>query len=149
MKIRINDELVTEKLRLKIRLDFRAEERSGRFLFGGKTNLAMAENVREQQINLLKNVPLQGISLQDFDNTMEVYVMTEETDRRTREAAYAPLILTLKADNVEDVIPFLLRPEFRKIEILGPESINMSKQEMERLMFSISKLFRTRFDNWT
>lgn len=148
MKIRINDELVAEKLRLKIRLDFRAEERSGRFLFGGKTNLAMAGNVREQQINLLKNIPLQGISLQDFDSTMEVYVMTEETNRRTREVAYAPLILTLKADNIEDIIPFLLRPEFRKIEILGPESINISKQEMERLMFSIFKLFRARSDNW-
>lgn len=148
MKIRINDELVTEKLRLKIRLDFRAEERSGRFLFGGKTNLAMAGNVREQQINLLKNVPLQGISLQDFDSTMEVYVMTEDANRRTREVAYAPLILTLKADNIEDIIPFLVRPEFRKVEILGPESINMSKQEMERLMFSIFKLFRsTRIDS--
>lgn len=141
MKIRINDGIITEKIRLRIRLDFRAEERSGRFLFGGKTNQAMAENVREQQINLLKNVPLQGIRLQDFDTSMEGYLMTEETSRRTREVAYAPLILTLIADNIEDVIPFLLRPEFRKIEILGPENINMSKQEMERFLFSVFKLF--------
>ncbi len=147
MKIKINDEIVTEKLGLRIRLDFRAEERSGRFLFGGKTNLAMAESVRDQQINLLKNVPLQGIYLQDFDSTMEVYVMTEETNRRSREVAYAPLILTLKADNIEDVVPFLLKPEFRKIEILGPDNINMTKQGMERLLFSVSKLFRAKIES--
>ncbi|KUO66378.1 MAG: hypothetical protein APF84_18310 [Gracilibacter sp. BRH_c7a] len=148
MKIRINDEIVTEKLRLQIRLDYKAEERSGRFLFGSKTNQAMAETVREQQINLLKNIPLQGIDLQDFDSSMEVYVITEEKNRRTREVAYAPLILTLKADNIQDVIPFLLRPEFKKIEILGPESINISKQEMERLMFSIFKLFSDKIDSY-
>lgn len=144
MKIRINEEMVTEKFRVRIRLDFRAEEKSGRFLFGGKTNEAMAEAVREQQMNLLKNLPLQGITLQDFDNSMKVYLVADEINRRSREAAYAPLIITLKADNIENILPFLLKPEFRKIEILGPENTNLTKQEMERLLFSISKLFHLR-----
>ena len=144
MKIKINEEMVTEKFRVRIRLDFRAEEKSGRFLFGGKTNEAMAEAVREQQMNLLKNVPLQGITLQDFDNSMKVYLVADEINRRSRESADAPLIITLKADNIEDILPFLLKPEFRKIEILGPENTNLTKQEMERLLFSISKLFHLR-----
>lgn len=148
MKLRINDEIVTEKLRLRIRLDFQAEQKSGRFLFGGKTNEAMAETVREQQMSLLKNVPLQGICLQDFDNSMAIYSMTETSNRRTREVAYAPLILTIKADNIEDVLPLLVKPEFRKIEVLGPENICVSKQEMERLMFSIFRVFRERIGSF-
>ena len=140
MRVKINDQLAMDKLLLRIRLDFRAEEKSARFLFGGKTNEAMAETVREQQLNLLKNIPLQGVSFQDFDSSMDVYLMTDETDRRSRTVAYAPLVITLRADNIEDVLPFVLRPEFRKIEILGPENLYLSKLEMERLMFSISRM---------
>ena len=142
MKVRINNEVVSDKLRMRIRLDYRAEEKSGRFLFGGKTNEAMAEAVREQQMNILKNVPLQGVTIQEFDTGLDTYLVTEEVNKRTREAAYAPLVLTLKADHIEDVLPLLLKTAFRKVEMLGPENVSVSKQEMERLMFTINKLFR-------
>lgn len=142
MRVKINDQIIMDKLLLRIRLDFKAEEKSARFLFGGKTNEAMAEIVREQQLKLLKNIPLQGVTLEDFDSSMDVYLMTEESDRRTRTAAYAPLVVTLKADNIESVFPFLVRSEFRKIEILGPENLIISKTEIERLMFSIARVSR-------
>ncbi|NLI91727.1 MAG: hypothetical protein GX434_05820 [Peptococcaceae bacterium] len=142
VKVRINDETVSAKLKFRIRLDFRAEEKSGRFLFGGKTSEAMAEAAREQQMGLLKHVPLQGISFEDFDAGMDIYLVKEGDQRRRQEVAYAPLLITLKADHVEDIFPLLLRPEFKKIEALGPESIQIERLELERLLYSICKNFQ-------
>lgn len=147
IKVRINDELLSGKLKFRIRLDFRAEEKSGRFFFGGKTSEAMAEEVREQQVGLLKNVPLQGISFEDFDASMDIYLVNEGDQRRKQEVAYAPLLVTIKADNIEDVFPLLLRPEFKKIEALGPESITIERLELERLMYTISKNFKQEIRN--
>ncbi len=147
IKVRINDETVSWKLKFRIRLDFRAEEKSGRFFFGGKTSEAMAEAVREQQMALLKNVPLQGITFDDFDASMDIYLVNEGDHRRKQEAAYAPLLVTCKADNIEDVFPLLLRPEFKKIEVLGPDSINIERLELERLLYSIFKSFENEVSN--
>lgn len=142
IKVRINDETASEKLRLKIRLDFRAEEKSGRFFFGGKTCEAMAEAIREQQLGLLKNVPIQGVVIEDFDASMDIYLVNEGDHRRKQEVAYAPLLITIQADNIEDIFPLLLRPEFKKIEVLGPESINIRRLELERLLYSIFKNYQ-------
>ncbi|NLM22020.1 MAG: hypothetical protein GX207_09810 [Peptococcaceae bacterium] len=142
LKVRINNELVNGKLRFKVRLDFRAEEKSGRFLFGGKSSEAMAEEVREQQASLLKNVPIQGITFEEIDTSMDIYLVNEGDQRRKKEVAYAPLIVTLVADNIEDVFPLLFRPEFKKIEVLGPENINLDGLELERMLYSIFKKYR-------
>jgi len=142
IKVRINDETISAKLKFRIRLDFRAEEKSGRFFFGGKTSEAMAEAAREQQMGLLKHVPLQGISFDDFDAGMDIYLVKEEVHRRRQEVAYAPLLITFKADHVEDVFPLLFRPEFKKIEVLGPENISLERLELERLLYSFSKNFQ-------
>ena len=142
LKVRINNELVPGKLRFKIRLDFRAEEKSGRFLFGSKSSEAVAEELREQQTRLLKNVPIQGITFEEFDASMDIYLVNEGDQRRKKEVAYAPLIVTLVADNIEDVFPLLFRPEFKKIEVLGPESINIDSTELERLLYSVFRKYR-------
>ena len=142
LKVRVNNELINGKLRFKVRLDFRAEEKSGRFLFGGKSSEAMAEEVREQQASLLKNVPIQGITFEEIDTSMDIYLVNEGDQRRKKEVAYAPLIVTLVADNIEDVFPLLFRPEFKKIEVLGPENINLDGLELERMLYSIFKKYR-------
>lgn len=142
IKVKINDETISEKLRLQVRLDFRAEEKSGRFFFGGKTSEAMAETLREQQMGLIKNVPLQGLTFEHFDASMDIYLVEEGDQRRKREAAFAPLVITLKADSIEDVFPLLLRPEFKKIEVLGPDNIKITKVELERLLYTIFKNFQ-------
>lgn len=142
IKVKINDETISEKLRLQVRLDFRAEEKSGRFFFGGKTSEAMAVTLREQQMGLIKNVPLQGLTFEHFDASMDIYLVEEGDQRRKREAAFAPLVITLKADSIEDVFPLLLRPEFKKIEVLGPDNIKISKVELERLLYTIFKNFQ-------
>ncbi|AET66776.1 hypothetical protein Desor_1102 [Desulfosporosinus orientis DSM 765] len=142
MKIRIGDELLTEHIRVRIRLDFRGEYKSGRFFFGGKSKELMAETMREQQVALLRNVPLQGIIIEDFDLSLDVYTVTEENGRRKHEVAYAPIILTLRIENIDDLLPLLIKPEFRKIEFLSPETISLHRIDMERLLFRLSQSFQ-------
>lgn len=139
MKIRIGDEILTEHIRVRIRLDFRGEPRSGRFFFGGKTKEEMAEQVREQQVALLRNVPLQGVAVEDFDLSMDVYTVSEDVGRKETEVAYAPVIMTLRIDSIDDLVPLLLKQEFRKIEVLNPESIHMHRLDMERLLYRLNQ----------
>ncbi|MGI5901032.1 MAG: hypothetical protein ACOX7U_00985 [Desulfitobacteriia bacterium] len=137
MRVRINNELIRGKLRFRIRLDFEAEEKTGRFFFGGKSCEEMAELVRKEQINLLQNIPLPGIIIEDFDDSLEIYVLNSGEQRRKKEIAYAPLKITLQADYLESIFPLLLRPEFKKVEVLSPENLNLDKLELERLLYAI------------
>ena len=142
MKIRIGNELLTEHVRVRIRLDYRGESRNGRFFFGSKSKEQIAETMREQQVALLRNVPLQGIFIEDVDLSLEVYTVSQEDGRRNHEAAYAPIILTLRIENLDDVLPLLIKPEFRKIEFLSPENISLHRLDMERLLFRLSQSFQ-------
>lgn len=141
MKIRIGDELLTEYIRVRIRLDFRGEKRNGQFFFGGKTKEQVAELIRDRQVAMLRNVPLQGVVLEDVDLSLEVYTVDELTGRRLRDIAFAPVLLTLRLENIEDVLPLLLKPEFRKIEVLSPDSITVYRMDMERTLFRLSQAF--------
>ena len=142
MKIRIGNELLTEHVRVRIRLDYRGESRSGRFFFGGKSKEQIAETMREQQVTLLRNVPLQGIFIEDVDLSLDVYSVSQGDGRRNHEAAYAPIILTLRIENLDDLLPLLIKPEFRKIEFLSPENISLHRLDMERLLFRLSQSFQ-------
>ncbi|MCO5387936.1 hypothetical protein [Desulfosporosinus lacus] len=142
MKIRIGNELLTEHIRVRIRVDFRGESKNGRFFFGGKSKEIMAETMREQQVALLRNVPLQGIIIEDVDLSLDVYTVAEENGRRHHEVAYAPIILTLRIENIDDLLPLLIKPEFRKIEFLSPENISLHRLDMERLLFRLSQSFQ-------
>jgi hypothetical protein len=141
MKIRIGDELLTEYIRVRIRLDYRGEKRNGQFFFGGKTKEQVAELIRDRQVAMLRNVPLQGVVLEEVDLSLEVYSVDELTGRRLRDIAYAPVLLTLRLESIEDVLPLLLKPEFRKIEVLSPESITVSRMDLERTLFRLSQAF--------
>ncbi len=142
MKIRIGNELLTEHVRIRIRLDYRGESKSGRFFFGGKSKEQMAEKMREQQVALLRNVPLQGVLIEDVDLSLDVYAVAEGGGRRAHEIAYAPIILTLRIENLDDLLPLLIRSEFRKIEFLSPENISLHRLDMERLLFRLSQSFQ-------
>ncbi|HZK54504.1 MAG TPA: hypothetical protein VFC84_09970 [Desulfosporosinus sp.] len=142
MKIRIGNELLTEHVRARIRLDYSGESSSGRFFFGGKTKEQMAETMREQQVALLRNVPLQGILIEDVDLSIDVYSVPNEEGRRKHEVAYAPIILTLRLENLDDLLPMLIKPEFRKIEFLSPENITLHRLDMERLLFRLSQSYK-------
>lgn len=142
MKIRIGEELLVEHMRVRIRLDYRGEPRSGRFFFGGKNKEEMAETMREQQVALLRNAPLQGIILEDVDLSLDVYTVSEHMGRKMEEVAYAPILLTIRLENIEDLLPLLLRPEFRKIEFLSPDNINVHRLDLERMLYRVSQAFQ-------
>ncbi|MDQ7096793.1 hypothetical protein REC12_24680 [Desulfosporosinus sp. PR] len=142
MKIRIGDELLTEHVRVKIRLDYRGEARSGRFFFGGKSKEQVAELTREQQVAVLRNVPLQGIMIEDVDLSLDVYTVSQREGKRSHEWSYAPIVLTLRVENLDDLLPLLIKPEFRKIEFLSPENISLHRLDMERLLFRLSQSFQ-------
>lgn len=142
MKIRIGNELLTEHVRVRIRLDYRGEYKSGRFFFGSKSKEENAETSREQQVALLRNVPLQGIVIEDVDLSLEVYSVHQGNVKRKEDVAYAPVILTLRVENLDDILPLLVRSEFRKLEFLSPENMTLHRVDMERLLFRFSQLFQ-------
>ncbi|MEW6621613.1 MAG: hypothetical protein AB1420_00530 [Bacillota bacterium] len=132
-------------LKVRIRLDFKSEIK-GR-IFGGKNINKAAEEAREQHVALLRNVPFQGVKVDDIDVGLEIYTVFDEISGD--DVAYAPVVMTIEADTLEDVLRFIMRDEFRKIEILQPQELYLGKQEAERLLFKMNselKSYRVALD---
>lgn len=127
-------------IRAKVRLDFKGVGKSGRFLFGGKTTEKAAEEAREHQITMLRNVPIQGIQINDLDLSTDIYTIKDEFENH--DVSYAPVILDVSADTLEDLVRFIAREDFRKIEIISPPTISLYRTEMERLLFSVAREFK-------
>lgn len=138
MKADLNE---NSELTVKIRLDFKGQARPGRFLFGGKPVDKVAEEIREQQVALFRNVPVQGVHIEDIEMSTEVYTVWDELSNS--EAAFAPVILTVTAENMVDLLRFIAREEFRKIEVIEPGHQYLTKYDMERLMFKMHEEFRS------
>lgn len=130
-------DIIDKDIKAKVRLDIKGVTRPGRFLFGGKPMDKVAEDAREQQVTLLRNVPVQGIHIDDIDLSMETYTVYDESTNI--EVAYAPVMLQLTADSLEDLIRFIMREDFRKIEIHSPTSLSLYRYDIERLIFAIAK----------
>ncbi|HHW42953.1 MAG TPA: hypothetical protein GXX25_03925 [Desulfotomaculum sp.] len=127
-------------IRAKVRLDFKGVGRPGRLFFGGKSTEKAAEEMREQQAAMLRNIPVQGIHILDVDLSLELYTIYDDVNNQ--EVAYAPAVLELIADTIEDPVRFAAREEFRKIEIISPAAISLQKVELERLMFRVAEEVR-------
>lgn len=137
----LNEEIAMDKpLKVVIRLDFKATGKTGRFLFGGKSQEKTAEDIREQQVALFRNVPMQGVYIEHIDVSIDVFTVIDEN--LYEEVAYAPVVLTLRADTLEDLIPFVAREEFRKIEIIEPQNFSLSRHEVAKLFFKINQQLR-------
>ncbi|MDW7674521.1 MAG: hypothetical protein SCK28_08315 [Bacillota bacterium] len=137
VKIKVGDEIVQSNITVKIRLDYKGINKPSRFLFGTKNTEKVAEEIREQKVALLRNVPLQGINIVDIDLSADIYTVMDE--KLGDEVAYAPVSLTLHADTLEDVVRFILKEEFRKIEIVEPDNMLLTKSDMERLLFKMNQ----------
>ncbi len=129
--------LVESQIRAKIRLDYKAERRPGKFWFGSKNIEEVAEEAREQKVALLRNVPVQGMHIEEIDMSSDVYVVQD--DLSGNNLAYAPVQITVTADSVEALGKFIVAEEFRKIELLEPENIKFSRQDLERMLFKLSQ----------
>jgi hypothetical protein len=135
------------EIQVKVRLDLKGVSKPGRFLFGGKPVEKVAEEAREQQVTLFRNVALQGISITNIDIGMDIYTVYDELSNQ--EVAYAPLVLEVAVDTIEDLIRLISREDFRRIEVLSPPSLTLNRHDIERLIFRIGeemKSYRSHID---
>ncbi len=139
----LRDNYPNSKLKFKVRFDYKGKPKPARFFFGGKKTESVAHDYREQQVQLWRNVPLQGISVENMD-LGEIYSVYDEESNE--EIAYAPLELAVNADSLEDLLRFIIREEFRRIEILEPTSILLTNKEIERLLFKINEHLQNRMN---
>ena len=133
----VGDDVVRKKMRLRVRLDYKGVNRPGRFFFGGKATDEVAEEIREQQVGLMRNIPMQGVAIEEVDMSADVYTVFDEV--MNAQVAYAQVVFTLQADGLEDVLKFVVREEFRKIEIDDPDNLVLTKADVERLLFKLSE----------
>ncbi|UNC92486.1 hypothetical protein [Candidatus Contubernalis alkaliaceticus] len=132
-----NEELIMKKnIKFKVRFDYMGRPKSAKFFFGRKNSENIAEDMREQQVAMWRNIPIQGVKVENID-LGEIYrVYDEELEE---EIAYAPMELLVMVYNVEDIVRFIVKDEFRKIEILEPNNIDLSKHQVERLLFKFNE----------
>jgi hypothetical protein len=129
-----------KRMRLKARFDYRGEGKQGRVFVRGKDGEQVAEEIREQKAILLRNLPIQGVRIEELNTDIEIYTVRDETTNR--DVAYAPIEFVMETDTIEDLIPLLLREEFRKIEVVGPDEIVLDKHDVERIIYRISEEMR-------
>ena len=130
-----------DRIKIKVRFDYRGTARPGRFFFGGKNTEEVAEELREQRMSYWQNVPIQGLHVEDI-KVFDVYTIIEEYDDGEEEVSYAPIEVVLSADSLEDCIYLVSREEFRKMEILHPEEITLSAKDLEKLFVKYGEAFR-------
>ncbi len=133
----INAEETVGKLKLRVRFDYKGWAKQNRFPFRSKSVEELAERNREQQVALLRNVPVQGIQVDDIIMNDEVYTVYDELKGVT--VAYAPVWIEFTADTIEDAVHFIMKEEFRKVEILEPSHLTLNKLDIERLLFRVNE----------
>lgn len=129
------------QLKLKVRFDYRGTAKRGRVLKSGHSESQAAEAIREQKANYLRNVPIQGIHIEDIDMSMEVYTVFD--DILNEKAGFAPLTIVVAADSIDDALRFMIKEEFRKVEVLEPADFYLSRLDIERLFFSVNDEIKT------
>ncbi len=131
-----------EKIRMKIRLDYRGLPQPGRLFFKRKSIEEAAEDQREQKMALWQNLPVQGVNILDI-KVYDIYTVTEEEDGYEEEVAYAPIELIVSADSLEDCAYIVSREEFRRVEIINPKvGIKLTAREAEKLFLRFSEFFK-------
>lgn len=140
------------RIRMKVRFDYLGKTRQGK-LFGGKNGEQVAEELRQHKVSLIRNVPIQGIYIEDIDMSQEVYTVFDEVTGKM--LAFAPVTITFLADSLEDAVKFTMKEEFRTVEVLDPEALSLSRLDMERLLLKICdemtnyrSYLQRKLDNW-
>lgn len=123
-------------IKIRFRFDYPGIGKAGK-IFGKKSIEQTAEETRQHKVALLRNVPNQGIRIEDIDMSSEVYTVYDDVSRK--EIAYAPVFVTISADNIEDALKFSMKEEFRTVIVLEPEEVSLSKAEVERILYKASE----------
>jgi hypothetical protein len=135
-----------------MRFDYIGKAKSSKF-FGNKNLEQLAEETRQHQVSMMRNIPVQGIRIEDIDMSQEVYSIID--DFSGKKMAYAPVVITFYADSIEEVLKFVVKEEFRTVEILEPDELLLVRNDMEKLLFKISQelgeyreYLMRKIDNW-
>lgn len=141
------------RLRFKARFDYVNRNKATRKLFSSRSQEQIAEEIRQHKVSMIRNVPIQGIFIEDIDMSLEVYAVIDEISGK--ELIYAPVVITFSADSLEDVIRFTMKEEFRTVEMLEPEELAFSRIELERILLRANETFsnyrqylQRKIDNW-
>jgi|LSQX01.1.fsa_nt_gb hypothetical protein len=141
------------RLKFKMRLDFVAESKSGKLFFGNKGSEDQAEELRQQKVSLLRNIPVQGINIEDINMDHEIYTIID--DYSNRVSYYAPVSILFSADSLENAVKFTMKEEFRTIEMVDPDQIILSQMETVRLIQNVNeellnfkRVLERRMENW-
>lgn len=124
-------------VKARVRLDYRGRTQPYRLFVGAKRAAEVAAENREREVGLLRNLPLQGIRVLEVDASPEIYEVHDVV--AGEDVAYAPVIIDLEADSIEDLVRFILREEFRKIEVLEPEELLLSQHDTERFLYRMGE----------
>jgi hypothetical protein len=129
-------------VKAKIRFDYKAEAGQKRKLFWRRVDLReIAKENRARQVDLLRNLPFQGLMVTDLKVDYEPYLIP--ASESNPEAAYAPVELVVEADSIIDLMPLTLKEEFRKIKVFEPAELWLSNADVERFMFMINQEYWT------
>jgi hypothetical protein len=120
-----------------VRLDYKGRSQPYRLFVGAKKAGERAAEIRDRETSLLRNIPLQGLRVREIDASADVYQIQDPISGE--EVAYAPVTVELEADSIEDLVRFILREEFRKIEVLEPEEILLSHYDTERFLYRMGE----------
>ena len=138
---RIEQAEADQRIKIKVRFDYKGIPRPARFFIGGKNSKDVAEDLRQQQAALWRNVPIQGVRIDDVEY-LELYEVYDEYEESS--IAYAPLELKATLDSLEDLVRFTGKAEFRRIEILEPAKLSLTGRELERLFYKFGETMQER-----
>ncbi len=140
------------RLKFRIRYDYEGRSKSG-WHFGKKSCLEAAEDNRQKKVALMRNIPNQGIIIDEIEMGSEVYTIFDEYEETS--ISFAPVTFTLQADSLDSIIKYVMKEEFRTIEIIEPSEVSLSKLDLERLMRRVNEELLTykhfmqrKRDNW-
>jgi hypothetical protein len=101
----------------------------------------------------LRNIPVQGIIIEQIDMDHEIYTIIDEYSNKL--SYYAPVYILFSADSLENALRFTMKEEFRTIEMLDPEQITLSQMETVRLVQNVNdellnfkRVLERRMENW-
>jgi hypothetical protein len=145
IRIKMGEEVMRSNIRARVRFDYIGLNKTSHFFFGNKPTEKIAIENRQQQATQLRNIPLPDIYIEELNTDFPIYTMYHEYTGET--LAYAPLEVIVSAPTIEDIMCFILREEFRRVEILEPDQICISRVDVERFFFRMNETMRNLTDS--
>jgi hypothetical protein len=130
---------LSSSLKMKVRFDYIGKPKTGKLFSSGRNVEQQAEQIRQHKVSMVRNIPIQGIHIEDIDVSLEVYSIID--DITGKPVAYAPVIVSFYADTIEDALKFIINEEFRTIEVLQPDDMSLTRFDIERLFYQVAKDF--------